>query len=105
MNKPVLVINGKKIEPDSSNIKMGTWRKIVEFDNDKSDLTPLERAARKYEIIRMTFAGHPEVTDDAIDESLNACEFIDFCNACATWIFTTMYEKFIDDPNLAAEKA
>ena len=103
MDKPMIIIDGKKITPAAP--KMLAWRKVAEFDDiDKAELTMNELMDKYTEMIVMLF-GRDEVTIESIDAALDVSDVIPMYHKLSNWLLSQAFEKLKKVPNPEAAEA
>lgn len=98
---PQLIINGKAVKPASP--KMRVWREFLAFfDRDKGEMPIDDFLSAHLELIVLAF-GKPEVTKEAVEDSLEICEVVPFTRELFRWLQSQTFAKLVNLPNAKAE--
>lgn len=80
MNKPIIEINGKKIELPP--VKARVWREIIKFDEERKTILSADYVDKHCEIIALLFG----VTKDEVLDNLEILEVIPLYSEILTYI-------------------
>ena len=94
---PQLVIDGKRVSPASP--KMRVWREFLAFfDQDKGQMPIDDFLDAHVNLIVLAF-GKPEVTKEAVEDSLEICEVVPFTRELFRWLQSQTFAKLVKLPN------
>lgn len=103
METPSITIDGKTIEPTPPT--MAVWRGTVDFmDAEKAGWT-LEDFGKRYVAYIVTAFNRPEVTAEAVEESLLAADLVPLGNALMNWVYMQILAPLAQVPNADAPEA
>ena len=98
---PQLIIGGKTIKPASP--KMRVWREFLTFfDRDKGEMPIDDFLSAHVDLIVLAF-GKPEVTKEAVEDSLEICEVVPFTRELFRWLQSQTFAKLVKLPNTPTE--
>lgn len=101
MEKPFVVIDGKKITP--SVPKMGTWRRFLKAQEENSlDKSVEEFVGRAVELIVIGF-DNELVTEKSIEENLEITEVLPLMQNLSLWMQALTFEKLSKIPQTEGE--
>ena len=97
---PQLKIGGKMVKPVSP--KMRVWREFLAFfDRDKGEMPIDDFLDAHINLIVLAF-GKPEVTKEAVEDSLEICEVVPFTRDLFRWLQSQTFAKLVNLPNAVA---
>ena len=82
--------------------KMRVWREFLAFfDRDKGEMPIDDFLSAHVDLIVLAF-GKPEVTKEAVEDSLEICEVIPFTRDLFRWLQSQTFAKLVNLPNANA---
>ena len=94
---PQLIIGGRTVTPSSP--KMKVWREFLAFfDQDKGQMPIDDFLDAHVRLIVLAF-GKPEVTKEAVEDSLEICEVVPFTRELFRWLQSQTFAKLVKLPN------
>lgn len=97
---PQLIIDGKALKPTPP--KMRVWREFLAFfDRDKGEMPIDDFLSAHVALIVLAF-GKPEVTKEAVEDSLEICEVVPFTRDLFRWLQSQTFAKLVNLPNAKA---
>jgi len=97
---PQIIIGGKAVKPASP--KMKVWREFLAFfAQDKGQMPIDDFLGAHVNLIVLAF-GKPEVTKEAVEDSLEICEVVPFTRELFRWLQSQTFAKLVKLPNAPA---
>ena len=96
MEKPFVIINGKRITPDVP--KMGTWRKFLKAQAENTLDKPVEEfVTNAVELIVIAF-NHQLVTAESLEENLEITDVLPLVKELSLWFQSLTFDKLVKIP-------